>query len=160
MKILSRMGLLASAVGLVLAAASGAFADTPLMINHQGLVKVDGFPYDGTALFKFGFVDGAGLWLWTNDGTHIGESVGAVPPDAAVIIPVNNGIYHVRLGDTSITNMVAIPSSVFDDNHVKLRVIFDDGENGEQVLSPDQPMTSAAYAYHAGQAGTARCRHA
>jgi len=143
--------MVTAAVSILLVGAM-AQADIPLMINHQGLAKVDGVPFTGNGLFKFGFVAADDTWLWTNDGTHLGESVGAAPPDAAVIIAVNNGIYHVRLGDTSLTNMVAIPSGVFDDDDVKLRVIFDDGEQGEQVLDPDQAVTSTPYAYHAADA--------
>lgn len=140
--------------GLLLLAASTAYADIPLMINHQGLVKVGGLPFSGNGLFKFGFVDASGNWLWTNDGTHVGEIAG-VAPEAGITLPVVNGIYNVRLGDTAFGNMVAIPSSVFDDDTVKLRVMFNDGTTGWQTLSPDQPVTATAYAYHAATADDA-----
>ena len=105
-------------------------------------------PFTGNGLFKFGFVAADDTWLWTNDGTHIGEAVASTSPDGSVIVPVNNGIYHVRLGNTDLTGMVAIASGVFDDDDVKLRVIFDDGEKGEQVLDPDQPVTSTWWRTH------------
>jgi len=153
------MAVLLSAVGLGLAWPSLALADIPLMINHQGLVKVDGEPFGGqtgaNGLFKFGFLDSAtSTWLWTNDGSHVGESASTLP-DVAVTIPVNYGVYNVRLGDTTLAGMTAIPSSVFESDDVKLRVIFDDQVNGEEILSPDQPITSVAYAYHAARADNA-----
>lgn len=129
-----------------------AFPSIPLTINHQGIVKVNGEPFTGTGQFRFGFVDATGKWLWTNDGTHIGQAAGANPPDSPVPLSCSYGIYNVRLGDTSITGMVAVPSTVFDSDQVKLRVIFDDGTIGPQVLVPDQPVTSAGYAYHARNA--------
>jgi len=156
---LRRMIVLMSVVGLALAGFSVAFADIPLMINHQGLVKVDGGPFTGPGYFKFGFLDSTtSTWLWTNDGSHIGDPVSTVP-DTPVTVPVNYGVYNVRLGDTALTGMTAIPSSVFDNNDVKLRVIFDDGVTGEEILSPDQQITSAAYAYHAARADLADKAH-
>jgi len=128
------------------------WADIPLVINHQGIVKVNGQPFTGNGLFKFGFVDTSGNWLWTNDGTRIGENADVAFPSAAVITTVTNGIYNVRLGDTGAGNMVPIPSSVFDSDDVRLRIIFNDGSSGEQALLPDQPITSGAYAYHARNA--------
>ena len=154
MKRFNRMFVLSAMVGMLTVAATAAFADIPLMINHQGLVKVGGGPFTGTGSFKFGFVSGSATWLWTNDGTHVGESV-ATAPDTPVSLSVNYGVYNVRLGDTTLTGMTAIPSSVFDSDEVRLRVLFNDGTTGEEVLSPDQPITSAAYSYHAATADTA-----
>jgi len=149
MKMGKQMFVVAVMVGLALTVSYVALADIPLMINHQGLVKVDGGPFTGPGYFKFGFLDSTtSTWLWTNDGSHIGDPVSTVP-DTPVTVPVNYGVYNVRLGDTTLTGMTAIPSSVFDSDDVKLRVIFDDGVNLEEVLSPDQQITSAAYAYHA-----------
>lgn len=123
-------------------------AAIPLTINHQGIVKVNGQPFNGNGLFKFGFVDDVtGLWLWTNDGTNIGQSASITSPSAAVTLPCASGIYNVRLGDTAFVNMTAIPSSVFDVPEVNLRVIFNDGTTGFQVLLPDQPLTANAFAY-------------
>jgi len=149
-----QMFIVIGVVGLVLAGFSVAFGDIPLMINHQGLVKVDGFPFEGTGLFRFGFVDDADNWLWTNDGSHVGDPVGDMP-EWEVTIPVNKGVYHVRLGDITLTNMTAIPSSIFDSDNVRLRVIFSDGVNPVEVLLPDQVVTSTAYAYHAANADNA-----
>ena len=140
-------------VGLVLAGLSSAYADIPLMINHQGLVKVDGFPFDGTGYFRFAIVDpDTGNNVWTNDGTKL---VTSQAPTSSVNLPVVKGSYNVRLGDVSISNMTAIPSTVFDDDNVVLRVWFSDGTHGTEQLEPDQVITSAGYAYHAAKADDA-----
>ncbi len=128
-----------------------ASADIPYMVNHQGSVKVNGVPFTGAGLFKFGLVDASGMYIWTNDGTRLG-SAATVAPDDPVTIDVSNGHYNVRLGDTALTNMLTVPSTCFDSADVKLRIYFNDGENGEAVLSPDQKVTATPYAYHAAVA--------
>lgn len=143
-----RNNLPLAVLALVASCAVQAHAAIPLTINHQGIVKVDGQPFNGSGLFKFGFVDDiTGLWLWTNDGTKIGQSASITSPSAAVTLPCASGIYNVRLGDTAFVNMTVIPSSVFDVPEVNLRVIFNDGSTGFQVLLPDQPLTSNAFSY-------------
>ena len=125
-----------------------AWAGIPLQINHQGVVSVNGLRFNGDGQFCFALVDpDTGNNLWTNDGTHIGENN---PPDAAVTIPVQMGVYSVRLGDVLLPNMTAIGSTVFNDDNVVLRIWFDDGQgNGMQLLSPDHPLSSTGYAYSA-----------
>ena len=49
------------------------------------------------------------------------------------------------LGDTSLANMAAIPASVWDHPNVRLRVWFDDGTTGSQLLSPDRRLASNGY---------------
>lgn len=136
-------------MALVLAWNRLAYADIPLIINHQGVVKVDGVAFDGNGLFKFGIRDSNATWLWTNDGTHVGESIALSTPDASVSLLVNSGAYAVGLGNESIVNMTALSSTVFETAEVFLRVFFDDGVNGEQLLAPDQQIASGAYAFRA-----------
>ncbi len=46
--------------------------EIPLQINHQGLVKVNGVPFNGNGDFRFALVDpDTGNNLWTTDGTNI-----------------------------------------------------------------------------------------
>jgi len=80
----------------------------------------------------------------TEPGTAGGE------PGAAVTLSVINGLYSVLLGDTSLTNMQAIPASVFSNSGVWLRVWFNDGVNGSQRLDPDQRIAAVGYAMMAG----------
>ncbi len=146
--------VVAVVTGTILGAAGMAQAQIPLLINHQGVLTVGGGNFNGTGDFKFGFIDGSTTWLWTNDGTHLGEDA-SIPPDAAVPIDVNRGVYSVVFGDTSIPNMVALFSSVFDGADVKLRIFFDGRRPpGEQLLSPDQVITSVPYAFRALTADT------
>lgn len=128
----------------VLASALPLRAQTPPLINYQGRVAVDAVNFDGTGQFKFALVNPAdGLTLWSNDGT---STIGDEPADA-VSLPVAKGLYSVLLGDTTLTNMTAIPASVFANPDVRLRVWFDDGGgvNGVQLLTPDQRLAPAAY---------------
>jgi formylglycine-generating enzyme required for sulfatase activity len=123
-------------------------AQVPQLLNYQGRVAV-GNPainFDGSGLFKFALVHGTGpTLLWKNDG-----SPGNTEPTAAVTIPVTKGLYSVLLGDPSLTNMVAIPTSVFGNDDVRLRVWFDDGTNGSQLLTPDKRLAAVGYAMMAG----------
>lgn len=83
---------------------------------------------------------------WSNDGTSNAGS----EPTAVVSLPVSKGLYSVLLGDTSLTGMIAVPATVFNNPDVRLRVWFNDGVNGSQQLTPDQRLASVGYAMMAG----------
>ncbi len=124
-------------------------AQVPGIISHQGKLMVQGADFTGTAMFKFAFVNAIGdtTW-WSHNGTSVG---GAEPTGPAIQLPVNNGLFSINLGDTSIPNMTRpITPDVFANESVWLRVWVDDGFNGSQRLSPDRRITSAAYAMVAG----------
>ena len=122
----------------------------PLQINHQGLVQVEGSPFDGTGLFRFAVIDAnAETNLWTNDGTAVGsEGIPANP----VSIPVTDGLYSVSLGDASLTGMDPLPSNVFDSSAVLLRIWFDDGTNGLRQLVPDHVLSTVPFSFRARKA--------
>lgn len=125
----------------------------PGTLSYQGWVHVDGSPFDGTGQFKFAIVDAAGTQMyWANDG-----SAGAVmEPGAAVSVPVEDGLFNVLLGDTSLSNMdAAIPPDAFSQPDRALRVWFNDGANGFEMLTPDTPLASVPYAFQADQARVA-----
>jgi hypothetical protein len=114
----------------------------PNLISYQGRVVVGPANFNGTGGFKFALVSGDGsTTYWSNDGTSIGGSA----PGAAVAISVSKGLYAVLLGDTSLANMTAIPSSVFANPDMRLRVWFDDGTHGSQLLTPDQRLAPTSY---------------
>ncbi|MBN1355802.1 hypothetical protein JXA40_05970 [bacterium] len=126
------------ALGIILMVATG--YGIPEMINYQGKIEVDGAPFTGTGYFRFAILDETSAYVWSNDGFF--------PPIAGETVTVNNGLYHVILGDPSI--MEAIPSSLFDDtDELYLRIWFNDGVNGLQQLSPDQRLTSVGYSHKA-----------
>ena len=83
---------------------------------------------------------------WSNDGS----SANASEPSSSVALSVSKGLYSVLLGDATLANMSAIPISVFANSDVRLRVWFDDGGNGSQLLTPDQRIASVGYAMMAG----------
>ena len=129
----------------VLTATTALHAQVPHVINYQGRVAV-GSPavnFDGTGSFKFALVNTDGTTsYWSNDGT----STAGNPPTAAVTLPVTKGLYSVLLGDTALANMTTITATVFGNPDVRLRVWFNDGVNGSQLLTPDQRIAAVGYA--------------
>jgi hypothetical protein len=89
--------------------------------------------------------------FWSNDGT---SSAGSEPTNA-VGISVNDGLFTVTLGETTLANMMAIPASVFlEESNLQLRIWFNDGVNGFAALSPVQNLTPTPYAITALSANT------
>ena len=126
-------------------------AQVPQIINYQGRALVGSTNFNGTGQFKFALVNANGsTTFWSNDGT----SSGGGEPTNAVSLGVSNGLYSVLLGDTAITNMTAIPPSVFNNSDVRLRVWFNDGTHGSQLLTPDQRIASVGYAVTAASAAS------
>jgi hypothetical protein len=112
-------------------------AQVPQALNYQGRVAVNGAAFTGTGQFRFALVDGAGAVLWSS---HASATTG---------VPVSAGLYSVRLGDTTLPNMAAVPSALFSNADLRLRVWFDDGANGLQQLAPDQRLAPVGYAHRA-----------
>ena len=119
----------------------------PQLISYQGRVVVGSTNFNGSGQFKFALVNTNGsTTYWSNDGTSVAGS----QPTAAVTLNVAQGLYSLQLGDTTLTNMTAIPNSVFSNSDVRLRVWFNDGTDGFQLLSPDQRIAAVGYAMMAG----------
>lgn len=131
-------------------------AQFPQLLNFQGRVAVDGTNFDQPGAFKFALVNGnSTIPYWSNDGTSTSVNTGAgtvvSEPVSAVPVPVVKGLYSVQLGDTSLQNMTApLPVSVFSNPDVRLRIWFNDGTHGFQVLAPDQRLVATGYAFMAG----------
>lgn len=118
-------------------------AAVPSLLNHQGLIAVNGVSFEGNGQFKFALVNAdATISYWSNDGTSTAGS----EPANAVTLAVTKGLYAVLLGDTSLIHMSAVPATVFNNADVRLRVWFNDGTNGSQHIAPDQRVAAAAYA--------------
>jgi hypothetical protein len=134
--------------GVLIALCSTLPAQVPQIMNYQGRVVVGTTNFDGSGQFKFALVNAAGTTTyWSNDGT---SSAGSQPTHA-VSLTVTKGLYSVLLGDTTIANMSsAIPATVFTNSDVRLRVWFNDGTNGSQLLAPDQRISAAGYAMMSG----------
>lgn len=133
---------------LCLSAVSISSAQVPTMINYQGRVVVDGTNFTGNGQFKFAFVDSSGATsFWSHDGTSTSGSA----PARHIVLPVSSGLYSVALGDSSVLNsagnpMDAITPADLGNADLWLRIWFNDGQSGFQQLSPDQRITSVAYA--------------
>ena len=135
-----------------LALTLSAIASVPQVLNHQGRIAVNGVNFEGDGQFKFALVNADGTEsYWSNDAT---SHAGSEPTDA-VTLAVSKGLYAVLLGDPALANMTAVTNSVFDDPDVRLRVWFDDGSNGFQLMTPDQRLAAAPYALVADKAATA-----
>ncbi len=127
-----------------------AYGEVPHIINYQGRVAVGTTNFDGSGTFKFSFVDAAGTTAyWSNDGS-LSLTPGAITPEsqpaAAVSLVVTKGLYSVLLGDLTLANMTAIPNSVFVNSDVRMRIWFNDGTHGSQLLTPDQRLAAVGYA--------------
>lgn len=117
-------------------------AQVPQLLHYQGRTIVANTNFEGPGLFKFALVNGAGnLTYWSNDGS----STTGNEPGNGVSLPVTKGLYALLLGDTSLPNMTAIPSAVFVNADVRLRVWFNDGAQGYQQVAPDQRIAAVGY---------------
>ena len=115
----------------------------PREIPYQGRALVQGTNYTGSATMKFALIDPGGMvTYWSNDGTSVAGS----EPAAGVPVSVEKGLYALLLGDTTLVNMASIPDGVFANANMLLRVWFDDGVHGSQMLVPDQPLGAVGYA--------------
>jgi hypothetical protein len=127
-------------------------AAVPSLISHQGRIAVNGTNFEGTGQFKFALVNAGGtITYWSNNNTSTAGS----EPTAAVSLTVTKGLFAVLLGDTALTNMSALPATVFDNEDVRLRVWFNDGSTGFQLLPPDQRLTASPYALTSAKADVA-----
>ncbi len=131
-------------VGILGLLSSALQAQVPQIINYQGRVvlNTNNTNFNGTGSFKFALVNSNGsITYWSNDGT---SSAGSQPTNAVSLI-VTNGLYSVVLGDIGYSNMTVISASVFNNFDVRLRVWFNDGTHGSQLLTPDQRIASVGY---------------
>jgi hypothetical protein len=131
------------------------------MLPYTGTIAVKDTPaFNGNGQFKFAIVNGnadcqatpptACASFWSNNDSSANGS----EPTEAVTIPVTNGVFAVKLGDTSLTNMSAIPPAVFDNATTFLRVWFSDNGTTFEQLSPDRQLVSVPYAFRAETANS------
>ena len=136
--------LMVVCLGLLISKTTFAEGDVPKLLNFQGRVSVGGQPFTGTGQFKFALVNPDGsTTLWSNDNSSTNGS----EPLSGLAVFVSDGIYSVVLGGAG---MAPINESVFaNNNNVALRVWFNDGSHGFEMLSPDQRILSVGYAVRA-----------
>jgi len=143
----AKRAALAVIAGLTLATA--ATAQVPEVISYQGRISSSGTNFTGQGLFKFALVEKnqgePEEYSWMNSKPLEGQSDPADP----VTISVEDGLFMVGLGDQGLANMETLQEGNLDQPNLHLRIWFDDGVNGFAQLTPDQPLTSVAYAMHA-----------
>ena len=115
----------------------------PQIVSYQGQVSIGGIPYSGTGYFQFAIVDSVDTLYWSNDGSTI-------TPTEAVTLTVVNGLFNALLGETN-----PITYGMFSNSDRWLRIWFDDGIHGVQLLEPDAPFTTAPFTFQADNAMTA-----
>jgi Regulator of chromosome condensation (RCC1) repeat/Chaperone of endosialidase len=124
----------------------------PPTISYQGRLTAGGTNFSGSGQFKFALVNSntnTPVTYWSNDGASTAGS----EPAAFVFVPVQaGGLLNVFLGDTNLPNMQPIPSSVFLQSDVSLRIWFTPGGSGFTQLTPDQRLGSVGYAMASAQA--------
>lgn len=130
-----------------------ASAQVPNLVSYQGRVAVGTTNFEGTGQFKFALVNAAGTTVYWGNAADTTPADGV--PDTAVSLAVSKGVYSVLLGDASLTNMAAIPASVWANPDVRLRVWFNDGVNGNQLLTPDQRLAPNGYVADGSVGGAA-----
>ncbi len=122
--------------------------DIPKFMNYQGNVTdASGVPINGEGFFKFAIVNDAGdTAYWVNAGTKMD---GTEPDGDAVTIPVTDGRFVVKLGDTNLANMVELDFSIFENTNIYLRVWFSvEGTIFEQ-FTPDTQILATGFAFKA-----------
>jgi hypothetical protein len=118
---------------------NSALAANSVSFNYEGRVKIEGTPFDGTGQFKFAIVNTSGsVSMWSNDGT----SSDGQEPTGFISLPVNDGVFNVTIGDTTL-GMDEINGSIFySQTPLKLRIWFNDGTHGFQQLNPDHNLVN------------------
>jgi len=120
------------------------------MISYQGVITTNGQRFDGTGYFKFTLIDAAGQFAyWQHDASPPNKS--SIEPATALALDVDDGLFMVLLGDTSVANMVGLPVTVFTTANLHLRIWFSEDDTTFTQLSPDQPLGMVGYAAHAAQ---------
>jgi hypothetical protein len=108
--------------------------------NYNGRVKVNGLMFSGQGQFKFALVSKDGeATFWTNDGLTTSTAM----PTATVMVDVTDGFFSVNIGDAELPGMAVLIKDVFArDEDMYLRVWFNDGTRGFEMLTPDRKITN------------------
>jgi protein-disulfide isomerase len=111
------------------------------VMNYQGRVSVDGNNFNGQGYFVFSLHDTNGMILWSSGDFPLQGSTNL--PRAVWRLPVRDGVYNVRLGDTNAGMPSMDLGRVLAANDPFLRVWFTDGKRGWQAAGGDTPVKAA-----------------
>ena len=104
-------------------------------------VTAPGSGYSSAPTVSFEAAEGDYTVIWRNDG-----GTGAGEPATAVALNVTRGLFSARIGDVSFPNMAEIGPEVLSKYPVNLRIWFNNGSTGSQVLSPDVRVGASFFA--------------
>lgn len=116
----------------------GTVAGCAGVLNYQGRISLDGTNFTGQGYFVFSLHDTNGVILWRpGDFPFLGDTN---LPRAVWKLPVRDGLYAVRLGDTNGGMPALDVPRVLAAGDPFLRVWFSDGIRGWQVAEGDTPL--------------------
>lgn len=150
LRILVQRRILVIGAALVVMFSTAPLFAVPMVLHYQGHLIDSGKAVEGDAAFKFALLDSSGVSVWSHDGTSVAGS----EPSSSITLTLRRGVYSVRLGDVTLTNMQAITPAALAADQLFLRIWFNGG-SGVQLLSPDQTISSVAFALRAHSAETA-----
>ncbi|MFH1830412.1 MAG: tail fiber domain-containing protein [Pseudomonadota bacterium] len=142
--IISFLGMAA----LLFAATFAYAAPPPNTLTYQGVMYLDDVLYDGQGDFKLVITDSSGVSLWSNDLT----SVDGGEPTGSITKTLNQGVFSIILGDTTIQGMAAFDPIIFDTAETVYLKVWFDGGYGFSEFTPPMRITSVVYALNAGNA--------
>lgn len=120
-------------------------AQVPGIVTYQGRITSNGTNFTGTGNFRFALIRPGPpvVSLWSHNSTSVAGGM----PTTELAVGVTNGLFTIALGDTTVAGMLAaVPASAFTNQDVRLRIWFNDGVSGVAQLTPDQRLSSSAYA--------------
>jgi protein-disulfide isomerase len=132
-----------SAIGLFVSAflAAGSFcgqAQENVVLNYKGKLRAEGAPFSGTGHFMFALESRTGEIFWSSgDFPFAGATVN---PAKAVAVPVQQGLYGVRLGDPSLGMPPLNLAGLRRMQSPRLKIWFNDGRHGWQRAGEDVPL--------------------
>jgi hypothetical protein len=102
-----------------------ACAQASPVLNYQGRISVDGTNFTGDGFFVFSLHDTNGGIFWASGDFPATGSTNQ--PRTAWRLPVKDGVYHARLGDTTAGMPALEVSPLLAAREPFLRVWFNDG---------------------------------
>ncbi len=120
-----------------------------MILSYQGHILESGRAIEGDVDFKFALLDETGATVWSHDGT----SQNGAEPAGSLKLTLRRGVYSIRLGDTTIVGMDAIPPDALDSDLLFLRIWFRHLGDFTQ-LTPDQSIGAVAFAVRSRTAET------
>jgi protein-disulfide isomerase len=116
-------------------------AEPPAALLYSGRVASNGKAFDGTGYFVFSIEESNGV-IWWRSGELPYAGATNLPP-GTLSLPVQNGGYSTRLGDSSL-GMPPLDRQVLRRAvSPLLRVWFNDGTNGWRRTGEDVPLAGA-----------------